>query len=494
MRIPRAKGAVNCGLFGLLVVCALALAPSQSPQLDVDDLRAKIRKAVADGTTPSLAVAVARGGRILWSEGFGYADREARVPATADTPYSIASVTKPFTATAVMILEQRQRVALDEPVSRYLGPLIRPGVGKPNEVTLRRILGHVAGFPLHYQYFFEGEAHRPLSFADTMRCYGAEIQPPGNRFTYSNLGFGVLGETVARVSGQRYRDFLAHEVFAPLALKHASVPELAEEAAGAAKRYGRDGRPLPFYLTDHAGASAVYASVEDLVRFGSFHAGALMSEQRAVLTLASLAAMQQPGLGDYGLGWSINRDWNGHRVIWHSGAMPGSSATLWLVPAEKIAIALVGNQITGPVNQLAGEILQDLLRVGPPAATGSRGPEEATPANPASTGASTVSPVGRYRGTVSSCPKPEVLAIDIGGPSDIGVTLGKASARQLEEASLTAGRLSGTFGSTGSGDITYRLELRAVGERLEGPVIRRTSLGPRANVAVTLWAALERER
>ena len=113
MIIPGATGFLNRGLFGLLLACAVALAPGQPEQLNIEDLRAKIRKAVADGTTPSLAVAVARGGRILWSEGFGFADREARVPATADTSYSIASVTKPFTATAVMILEDRKSTRLN---------------------------------------------------------------------------------------------------------------------------------------------------------------------------------------------------------------------------------------------------------------------------------------------------------------------------------------------------------------------------------------------
>jgi CubicO group peptidase (beta-lactamase class C family) len=81
---------------GLLLACADALAPSQREQLNIEDFRAKIRKIVADGATPSLVVTVARGGRILWSEGFGFDDREARVPATVDTPYSIASVTKPW--------------------------------------------------------------------------------------------------------------------------------------------------------------------------------------------------------------------------------------------------------------------------------------------------------------------------------------------------------------------------------------------------------------
>ena len=350
-----------------MVACAVALAPGQPQPLNVQALRERIRNLVSDGTTPSVAVAAARDGRMLWSEAFGFADRDARVPSTVDTPYSIASGTKPFTATAVMILAERHRLALDEPVSRYLGSLVRPGVGSPADVTLRRTLGHTAGFPfVHYQYFFDDEPHRPLSFDDTMRCYGAEIQTPGSRYTYSNLGYGALGEIVARVSGQQYRDFLAREIFQPLGLTHASVPERVAETAGAAQRYARDGGLLPFFVTDFPGGSAIYASVGDLARFGSFHAGALMAGQRAVLPPRAIAAMQMPGLGDYGLGWQVDRSWTKHTIIWHIGAMPGSSTAQWLVPAERIAIAVVANQIGAPVNQLAGEILAALVPAGPP--------------------------------------------------------------------------------------------------------------------------------
>jgi CubicO group peptidase (beta-lactamase class C family) len=162
---------------------------------------------------PRWSLASARNGELIWSEGFGFADRELKVAATAETPYSVASLTTPFTATAVTILAERQRVALDEPLERYLGPLRRPGA-MPAEVAVRRVLGHVGGFPQHNQYFFDDQPDRPLSFADTMRCYGAQYQRPG-RYTYSNLGYGALSELVARVSGVSYRDFLAHEIFTP---------------------------------------------------------------------------------------------------------------------------------------------------------------------------------------------------------------------------------------------------------------------------------------
>jgi CubicO group peptidase (beta-lactamase class C family) len=319
-----------------------------------------------------------------------------------------------------------------------------------------------------------------------MRCYGAEFLPPGSH-TYSNIGFGALGEVVTRVSGQSYRDFLAKEVFVPLGLKRASVPERAKQAAGAATRYGRDGRPLPFFVTDFDGGSALYASAEDLARFGSFHAGAPMEGQRAVLTPASMAAMQEAGGGDYGLGWSINRTWTRHTLIFHSGAMPGASATLWLIPAEKVAIAVVANQITGPVNQIAGEIVAELLPGSvPPAPAAAPRPE---PPAPAPARPVPVSPAGRYRGSLLTCPTAEPLAIDIEGVREIRVTLGSAAATSLENIDLDGGMLGGSF--TGSNGTQYRLYLRLSRNRLEGPVTRRVSLGPRANVAVTLWAQLE---
>jgi CubicO group peptidase (beta-lactamase class C family) len=477
-------------IVALVVGCGATRAPGQAPTLDVETIRASIRKALAERAAPSMAVAVAQSGRIAWSEGFGFADREAGVAATAETPYSIASLTKPFTATALMMLAERRLIDLDAPLTRYLGPLDRPGVADPDAATVRRVLGHVAGFPVHYQYFFDDRPERPLPFAETMRCYGAEIQPPGTRYTYSNIGFGALGEMVARVSGQKYGDFLAREVFAPLGLKRASVPERAEDAASAARRYGRDGVLLPFYVTDFPGGSAVYASVEDVARFGSFHAGALMDGQRAILTETSRAAMQQKGLGDYGLGWSINSSWNGHQVVWHSGAMPGSSATLWLVPERRIAIAVVANQIGAPVNQLAGQILGQLL----PGGQSAPAPAENAPRAQVRSLIAAGEGGHRFRGRLLSCPAPEPLHMDARQANAIKVALGSGSPTSLE-GRLTSDGLSGSFSpSTGPRASGFRVDLRLNGNRLRGPVTRRTSLGPRANVLVTLWAELEREQ
>jgi CubicO group peptidase (beta-lactamase class C family) len=478
---------------GVTTACAALLLSVAGAGDPFEPVRTRLRGLVAGDNVPSVAVAVGRGGRIIWSEGFGWADGDRRIAATARTPYSVASVTKPFTATALMILVERQQVDLDEPVTRYVGPLDRPGVGAPAAVTLRRTLGHVAGFPVHYQYFFEDSVRRTSSFEDTMKCFGAEIAAPGARYVYSNLGFNVLAEIVARQSGRSFHEFLRRELFAPLSLTTATIADTSVEVAGAATRYGTNGRRLPFYVTDHPGSSDLFVSAEDLVRFGLVHAGAPMPETRAVLTPSSIAMMQRPGPGDYGLGWAVNRNWHGRRVVWHSGGMPGSSAALWIVPSDGIAVAVVSNQFGVPVNQIAGDVLGALLRV-----------DAETPAGPAPSSApsdsararrSAVDVGGRWRGTLSGCPAPDAALVEVRGDADVSVAVGDRASEPMETPTAANGRVSGRLRiRTPAGESTWRFDLSADGDRLAGPVTRTTSLGARGTTLVTLWADLAREQ
>ena len=107
--------------------------------------------------TPSIAVAVARNGRIIWEEGFGFADIERRTPATPTTLYSMASISKPITATGVMKLVEQGKIDLDRPANDYLGSAKISGVaGQASDATVRRVMAHSAGLPLHYRFFYEG--------------------------------------------------------------------------------------------------------------------------------------------------------------------------------------------------------------------------------------------------------------------------------------------------------------------------------------------------
>ena len=452
-----------------------------------DGIRARVDAMVASGATTSLAAAVGRDGRIVWSHAAGWADRQRRVAATPQTPYSIASISKPFTATAVMALHERGRLALDAPLSRYLGPLPRPGVSDEQRVTVARVMAHRAGFPTHYQFFYMDRPARPLPFDERLRCYGAEVDRPGSRHTYSNLGYGVLGELIARVSGATYGEFVGREVLAPLGLADTIVPDGPGDVVGAAVRYAADGEPLPFYVTDHPAASEIYSSAEDLVRFGLFHAGSPLVGQQAVIDEASRARMQRPGPGGYGLGWSVHRDRAGRAIVSHGGAMPGSSATLWVMPSEKIAVAVVANTAGTQVNQIASEAVKTLLR-------SSESPRRT--ARPHAPGRSRPRGdrgdlTGAWHGELA-CPEPTPLTVTIAGPEDATIAIGSGPPQPLRSVGAADGTFAGRVHSPERGGAELRFALRLRDGRLAGPVQHATSLGRRGRNAVTLWVELSR--
>jgi CubicO group peptidase (beta-lactamase class C family) len=150
-------------------------------------VRALIHAGMVEHALPSLAVAVARDGEVLWEEAFGWADRAQRVPATPHTLYSLASISKPITATALMVLHDRGQLDLDGPVNAYLGDAkLTARAGDAEAATVRRIANHTSGLPLHYHFFYADEPYRRPPMDETIRRYGNLVMPPGERFQYSN--------------------------------------------------------------------------------------------------------------------------------------------------------------------------------------------------------------------------------------------------------------------------------------------------------------------
>ena len=138
---------------------ALIWASSVSSYQSFDSARTSDFRRITDGQVPSIAVAVARKGSVLWEEGFGWADQERKIPATSDTIYSIASISKPFTATGLMTLVQKGQIDLDAPVNKYLRgeSEIKALVGDAKDATVKRVANHTSGLPLHGNFFYEDE-------------------------------------------------------------------------------------------------------------------------------------------------------------------------------------------------------------------------------------------------------------------------------------------------------------------------------------------------
>jgi CubicO group peptidase (beta-lactamase class C family) len=470
-------------------------------------VRELIQQRLVEQSVPSLAVAVARDGEILWEEGFGWADREERVPATEHTLYSLASISKPVTATGLMVLVEQGKLELDQPANEYLGAAkLTAWVGDAADATVRRVANHTSGLPLHWHFFYEDEPYRRPPMDETIRRYGNLVTPPGERHQYSNLGYGVLDHIIARLSAKSYLEFMRQEVFLPLGMTHASVdigPGLERHAAA---RYGSDGLPIAFYEFDHPGGSAVYCSAHDLVRFGMFHLKAHLSDQKPILSDTALDGMQEGtaecgGSSRYGVGWMINDDRRGYRMVSHGGGMGGVATTLELIPSERMAVVALANGNTDLPWVAAEEIWSTLL----PEYARKRAEQQAKEAEekektpePKAAFAPPSELVGTWSGTLRTYEQDVPLTLEFRESGDVHAKLGEQLKTLLNDVELKDGRLTGKlFGDMGTSD-TERLphhlhaSLRLRGDALNGALIAISQPRPRSGFALSHWVELRK--
>lgn len=333
-----------------------------------DNVRAEILKHVQEGEIPSMSVAVAQNGKIIWMESFGWANREKMIKATPNTMYSMASISKPIATTGLMVLLDRGLVKLDDPVNKYIAPeKLTAFEGESSHTSIRHILNHTSGLPTHYTCFYLDETNRqPPSYLDSIRRYGILVHPPGAMYQYANFGFGLVGHIIEKVSNTSFSQFMKTEVFLPLGMNHTSInigPGLEKVAA---ERYHTDGNPVPFYISDHPGASQVYCSAHDLIHFGMFHLKNLSGSQKQILKPKTIDLMQKdsdpnPENNRYGLGWFLREDEFGYNVVWHTGSMRGVNTMLKMVSSENIAVVVLLNTTSRLRNKIPNDLLGVLL-------------------------------------------------------------------------------------------------------------------------------------
>ncbi|HET9984248.1 MAG TPA: serine hydrolase domain-containing protein [Longimicrobiales bacterium] len=350
------------------LLAALLLFPlhaaAQAPSRDaaIDSLRARLRRDVAADDVGGITAAIVLGDRVIWAEGFGWADRERHVPAAVGTLYRIGSISKSITAAAMMRLAERRVLALDDPVTRWLpeaGGFPRRFPGAP-PITLRNLASHTAGLAR--------EPHLADAAAGPIAGWEAKVVAsipttdvdtlPGARFAYSNIGFGVLGLAISRAAHRPFMELVRDEVFTPLGMSHttfvvppALLPDLATGYAN-----GRDGSvDVATPAREQLGRGykvpngGVYSTVLDLARF---LAGMSAPGDAGFLTAASRAEMTRPqtppGREDaYGLGFFLRATTGGRRLVAHSGSVAGYTAYVAFDPASRAGIVLLRNYDRG---------------------------------------------------------------------------------------------------------------------------------------------------
>lgn len=333
---------------------------------ELKDVRLTILKQVERGWVPGASIVVMKRGKVIWAEGFGYADIEKGLKADSNTVYLLASVSKPITATGLMQLVDKGHIDLDKPVNDYLpATKIRAFVGDAEDITVRRLLSHTGGLPTHFTFYYDGVS--PPSMDDTIGRYGRATYPPGSRYNYSNLGFGILNYLVEVVSGQSWADYMVEHVYDPLGMFGTSDRVRPERMADRAQIYTHDaGRrfvAVNSYDFDHPGASAIWSSAHDLARFCSMHINGGELDGVRVLSEKSVMAMREAPapFTDYGLGWELEGQ-SGHRSFMHSGGMPGVSTQIqaW-TEDDVVVVALTNSDTSSLVGAVIGRIRKILI-------------------------------------------------------------------------------------------------------------------------------------
>ncbi len=476
-----------------LILLALTVAAAARAADRFDGVRGSIRAQMQERNVPAMSVAVAKDGKIVWAEGFGWADLENRIPATVDTTYSLASISKTFTAVGLMTLVQAGKVDLDKPINDYLGDAkLEAWVGDAREATVRRVANHTSGLGTSEQFFYGEEERRLIPSMDqAILRYGKLYQEPGTHWDYNNFGYGLLGYVIERVSGLSYADYMRQNVYQPLGMTHSSIDIAPGLEPFAAARYGSKGERIPFYGFQEPGAAAMYSSAPDLARFGMFYLGHRLPGQREILSKASRAAMigntvRQGPATQYGLGLQVVQ-YGDYVVVEHAGSMSGVKTKLSMVPSEDLVVVVVGNSNSAPSIAVHDEIMKLML-------PGWTNPAKETAAAPA--------PVpqawqGEWAGTLHTYEKELPIQLKVLASGDVHVRIADQLWSLLDKADFKEGRLTGRSlsqiptGDTSRRPHNIRLTLQMRGEEINGEAMAG-SLDPYFVYGLNHWVSLRR--
>jgi CubicO group peptidase (beta-lactamase class C family) len=346
----------------LLSAAPIAAWAQNAPRPDryTTDLQPYIERLVQREHIAGMTIAVVEENRVIYEHAFGSRDlRKSDEPTTPESLFHIASITKPFVATAIMQLVEQGKISLDAPVTKYL-PYFRMADDRYKLITVRQILNHTSGIPDVHDYewdkpqYDDGAAER---YVRSMSALKLEFDP-GARFKYSNMAFDLLGDLIAKVSGDTFEHYVQHHILIPLGMTKSTL--LMKDADprlltwGHELDHGATGQVVPSkvfpYNRIHSPSSNLMSNVDEMTHWaianmqrGEWN-GTRILQASTYDELWKHAVDVKNGPKNFavGLSWFLD-EYNGHRIVGHSGGDVGYLTDMEMIPAKGIAVIWLTN-------------------------------------------------------------------------------------------------------------------------------------------------------
>jgi serine beta-lactamase-like protein LACTB len=348
----------------LRLACLLAIFLAAAPTFGLQPERVRaIGRAVtaemARQRVPGMSVAVATGGRLQWSSGYGLADVENKVAAKSSTVYRLGSISKPITAVAVLQLAERGKLDLDAAVQKYVPSFPE----KPWPITIRQLLGHLGGIR-HYRNMAEMNSTRHYNnMLEPLRIFENDplVAEPGTRFSYSTYGYVLLGAVVEAASGTRFTDYIRENIFRPAGMDNIQPDDVYAIIPHRARGYriSSGGKLQNCALADTSNkipGGGLSSTAADLVKFAIATRDDVLLKPETVTLMFTPQKLRNGRKTKYGMGWYvIDADRTKH--VYHSGGQQGVSTDLVMLPREGAIVAVMCNLERATLSPLCAKIL-----------------------------------------------------------------------------------------------------------------------------------------
>jgi CubicO group peptidase (beta-lactamase class C family) len=336
----------------IALALTLSLASAAQTKTTDSDLQAKVDaqlEALVKAGKFSGSVLIARDGRVLMSKGYGMANIEDETPNTPQTKFRLGSITKQFTATAIMMLQEQGKLNVQDSICKYVTDC--PAAWQP--VTLHHLLSHTGGIPNFTSF---PDYYKTMTQPTTVDALVARFKDkpldfqPGEKWDYSNSGYVLLGQVIEKVSGKTYEAFLQDNIFTPLGMANTGYDHAAKILPHRAAGYEPRGEGLAnatyLDMSIPFSAGGLYSTVEDLYLWDQ----ALYTEK--LISRKSLDAMFTPVKNNYGYGWGIN-NLDGLKWIAHSGGINGFLTFIMRSPDAKALVVVLCNNMRSKPDEVS---------------------------------------------------------------------------------------------------------------------------------------------